>query len=461
MRHTVVVGGGWAGLAAAVQACGAGHAVTVLEASPHWGGRARRVVRPWPADVPNPQGHADWSLDNGQHILIGAYRATLGLMERVGLAPERLLHALPLTLPFPDGRGLVTPGWARHWPARWRVLAAIATARGWRATDKLALLTTLARWQRQRFTAPAQATVADLCDGLPATVIDTLIDPLCVAALNTPLTQASASVFLRVLHDALHSPGHGPWQAADLLLPTRDLGQLLPDAAVHWLAQQGATLATGQRVVSLQRIGPCWQVERHGAAPLQADAVVLACPAPEAARLAESAADPGSAPALRHWSHAARSLRHEAIATVYLHTPHRPKALATTPMLALRSGAGAGPAQFVFDRTALGANDAGGTEGCLLAFVASASQGDRIEVQAAVGQQARTALGIESPTWMHTVIEKRATFACTPGLTRPPTAIAPGLAAAGDYVAGPYPATLEGAVLNGQAAVEWLNTPAA
>ena len=63
-----VVGGGWAGLAAAVRTTEAGHAVTLFEMAAHWGGRAREVA---------VDGRA---LDNGQHILIGAYRRTLALM---------------------------------------------------------------------------------------------------------------------------------------------------------------------------------------------------------------------------------------------------------------------------------------------------------------------------------------------------------------------------------------------
>ncbi|MFN6996374.1 MAG: phytoene dehydrogenase, partial [Aquincola tertiaricarbonis] len=57
------------------------------------------------------------------------------------------------------------------------------------------------------------------------------------------------------------------------------------------------------------------------------------------------------------------------------------------------------------------------------------------------------------PTVLRTLAERRATFLCTPGLDRPPAAVAPGLWAAGDYVEGPYPATLEGAVRAGQAAL--------
>ena len=80
-----------------------------------------------------------------------------------------------------------------------------------------------------------------------------------------------------------------------------------------------------------------------------------------------------------------------------------------------------------------------------------ASQGDRATLQAQVLTQAQAQLGLRLQA-VQTIVEKRATFACTPGLLRPAQQIAPGLLACGDYVAGPYPATLEGAVRSGVAA---------
>jgi hypothetical protein len=105
------------------------------------------------------------------------------------------------------------------------------------------------------------------------------------------------------------------------------------------------------------------------------------------------------------------------------------------------------PAQFVFDRGQLG-----GPQG-LLAFVVSASTGQRDDIQAQVLVQAEQQLGLRLQA-VQTIVEKRATFACTPGLQRPALQIAPGLLACGDYVDGPYPATLEGAVRSAVAAVE-------
>jgi hydroxysqualene dehydroxylase len=87
----------------------------------------------------------------------------------------------------------------------------------------------------------------------------------------------------------------------------------------------------------------------------------------------------------------------------------------------------------------------------VLAFVVSASTGERADLQARVLEQARRQLDLPSLQVIQTVVEKRATFACTPGLLRPTQSIAEGLQAAGDYVQGPYPATLEGAVRSAMA----------
>lgn len=141
---------------------------------------------------------------------------------------------------------------------------------------------------------------------------------------------------------------------------------------------------------------------------------------------------------MRAWATMAQDIRFEAIATVYAWAA---TAALAQPMLALRSDA-SNPAQFVFDRAQLG-----GPPG-LLAFVVSAAQGERRNLQNLVLAQAQSQLGLTLKT-VQTVVDKRATFACTPGLVRPAGWIAPGLLACGDYVVGPYPATLEGAVRSG------------
>jgi hypothetical protein len=182
------------------------------------------------------------------------------------------------------------------------------------------------------------------------------------------------------------------------------------------------------------------------------DSVILATAPVESARLLTGAAAHAPAPlaaALRAWADTASALRFEAITTVYAMAEdepptHRRRPRLPRPMLALRADARQ-PAQFVFDRGQLG--DPAG----LLAFVISASQGEREVLEAAVIAQAQQQLGLKVQP-LQTITEKRATFACTPALQRPPLQIAPGLSACGDYCEGPYPATLEGAVRSGWSA---------
>jgi squalene-associated FAD-dependent desaturase len=413
-----VVGGGWAGLAAAVRAVQAGHAVTLIEMAAQLGGRAREV------------GVQGLALDNGQHILIGAYARTLALMQTVGCDLAAGFDRRPLELRYPDGRGLrMPPGppWLGFGRAVW-------SAQGWKLRDRLALMAAAARWALMGFRCDPALTVDALCAGLPPPVRQLLIDPLCVAALNTTAAEASAAVLLRVLRDALFG-GRG---SADLLLPRRSLGALLPQPAAHWLGSAGAAVRLGTRVQALAAQGPQWLLDGEAF-----DAVILACSAAEAARL--------TAPLAPAWAQQTRALRYEPIVTVYLQCPG---ARLPAPMTALVEGLQA-PAQFAFDHGVLGA-----TPG-LFAFVISGARhwveaGLEATGQAVLAQAQRDfAPGTwpQAPTLLRVMAEKRATFRCTPALKRPPALIAPGLRAAGDYIEGPYPATLEGAVRAGEAAV--------
>lgn len=439
MRHQVaIIGGGWAGLAAAVRATELGLQVSVYEASRHWGGRARRLNLAHPAGDSLP-------LDNGQHILIGAYRQTLAMMRTVGVPLQEVLRPMPLDLRFADGTGLATPRWARRWPAPLDILAAVCQAGGWSWSDRWSFLLAAARWRRLGFVCPAHVSVADLCARLTPRVMEDLIEPLCVAALNTPAREASGQVFLTVLRDALLGQGTPPWRASDLLLPCADLGRLLPDAAVQWLQRHGATMHTGARVRSLVFRGSTWHLTTPDFTH-EADHVIVATGAPEASGLLKPVA---GVPA--HWVARAQAIRHEPIATLYVQGELEGGWPGQQPMLALRSRHAGEPAQYVFHRNRLdGAMWPPERQGVpLLAFVASACRLDRPSLEAAVLAQAREQLGLHQPRLLQTVIEKRATFVCSPGLQRPGRDVAPGLTAAGDYVEGPYPATLEGAVRSG------------
>jgi squalene-associated FAD-dependent desaturase len=424
--RVAVVGAGWAGLAAAVQAVAQGHAVTVFEMAAAPGGRARRAGTD----------EAGLAFDNGQHILIGAYAQCLRLMQLVGVNLDSALLRTPLRLLDAQGRGLALPAGAPV-PA---LLRGLVAARQWPLAERLRLLAAAGTWTLRRFQCPPGWSVARLTASLPARIRHELIDPLCVAALNTPAAAASAQVFLRVLKDALFSaPG-----ASDLLLPRQDLSCLFPEPAAAWLAARGAELRWRSRVQRLLRADDGWLLEGEAFAQ-----VILATPAAEAARLAEP-----HAPA---WAATAGALHYEPIVSVLLASPGT---RLPEPMLALASDARQ-PAQFVFDLGALRLQEpaAQGVLNFVISGAAPWVAAGQDATAAAVLDQARLQLAphlAAAPTLLRSVAEKRATFACTPGLARAAMRIAPGLLAAGDHVHGPYPATLEGAVRSGVDAAQAL-----
>jgi squalene-associated FAD-dependent desaturase len=418
----VVIGAGWAGLAAAIAAHRAGHRVTLLEMAAQAGGRARSL-----------DGHnSALRLDNGQHILIGAYTATLGLMHTIGVDPAQALLRQPLALLDASGQGLRLPAGAAV-PAFVRAVLAL---RSWPWRDRFALLGQATGWMLHGFRCPPEWTVARLAARLPGVVRAELIEPLCVAALNTPADAASAQVFLRVLKDALFA---GPG-ASDLLLPKAPLATLLPEPALTWLVDHGAQVRLGQRVQQVARTAQGWQVDGK-----PCDHVVLACSAAEAARLTGGLQT--------DWSRRAAAFTYEPIVTVYLRCAG---ARLAAPMVALPSDApDREPAQFAFDLGAI----SGPHLADRFAYVVSGaaqwterglrSTEEAVRVQASASLRRPGPAGLQGIEVLQTVAEKRATFRCTPGLQRPPRVIAPGLQAAGDYIEGPYPATLEGAVRSG------------
>ena len=419
MKQLTIVGAGWAGLSAAVAATQAGWQVRLYEGAAQAGGRARSL----------PMHYAGQPLDNGQHVLIGAYRDTLALMRTVGLNPDALLRRLPLDMRFADGQGLCLC----RWPLPVNLLDGVARAQGWSLKDKASLIQASWRWQRAKFSCDATWTVAQLCvdAALSPLVLRQLIEPLCLSALNTPVHEANATVFLRVLQDALLS---GPG-SSDLLVPVVDLGALLPDACVRWLREHGADIRLGQRITpkAFEELTHTTGLTQH---------LLLACPPWEAARL--------SAQIAPDWANACAQLPHAAIATVYLRCNDHGFSGLPRPMLALHSDTQA-PAQFVFDRGALNAQTG------LLAAVVSACTGERDEVSQQVRKQVATQLKLTHLEVIQTVVEKRATLSCTPMLRRPETSVARGIWACGDYIQGPYPSTLEGAVRSGQQVITQLS----
>ncbi|MCL2830960.1 MAG: hydroxysqualene dehydroxylase HpnE [Betaproteobacteria bacterium] len=432
--RVAVIGGGWAGLSAAVELSRSGCPVVIFESARQLGGRARRL------DI-----NGRW-LDNGQHIMIGAYRETLRLLRLLGVIPERYLLRLPLRFfsPSHDSFDLSLP----RLPAPLHLLFGLFGARGLSLPEKTAV-TRFMLWMRAwNYRLPHDCSVAALLHrhGQSEKVIRALWKPLCLSALNTPLAEASAQVFLNVLRDVIG----GTRADSDLLLPRTDLGSLFAEPAAAFVRACGGTIHLSARVdpEMLQRIDRPEQGWRIGTEYF--DHVILAiAPQHLASFLIER-------PGYEELLGAIAGYAYEPIATVWFGYP--PQVRLPVPMLAFPGGAGS-HGQWVFDRGAIADNGSPGLLGCVLSTRGPWQELDNdtlaVELHLELLSLLTPLLGASigpfpPPLWHRVIREQRATFACTPGLKRPGYLLPePGLWLAGDYTYADFPATLEGAVRSG------------
>ncbi|MES2934350.1 MAG: hydroxysqualene dehydroxylase HpnE [Pseudomonadota bacterium] len=435
-KHIAVIGAGWAGCAAAVELSGAGHRVSLLESARTLGGRARAVEL-------NGK-----TLDNGQHILLGAYSETLRLMRAVGIDFDAALLRLPLQMRYPAGSGgmdFIAP----RLPAPLHLLVALLRASGLQRDDKMALarFSTTARWMDWRLNNDCSVSEILARFDQTARLTQLMWRPLCIAALNTPPERASAQVFLNVLRDSLGAKR----AASDMLIPRVDLTALFPQHAAAFIEKAGGDIQCGVTVKAIRAQGAQWQLDINGATESTLfDGVVIATQAPHASALLDGLTDVQKLP----------DFDYEPITTCYLQYASEVR-LEHAFFALIDDAASKQFGQFVFDRGQLDAAHAG-----LLAVVVSAS-GEAIELghealAAAIAQQLATVLQraeLNQPQWSKVITEKRATFACAPALQRPgnSTGLA-GLVIAGDYTASDYPATLESAVRSGVGAAKLLLT---
>jgi squalene-associated FAD-dependent desaturase len=436
-KTAAVIGGGWAGCSAAVELAQAGYKVTLFESSRTLGGRARAVQA------------NGLTLDNGQHILLGAYDDTLRLLRIVGIDPQQALLNLPLQMRYPPaGKGMdfVAP----RLPAPLHLGLALLRAKGLAAADKMALarFSTTARWMGWQL--HDDCSVSELLARFDQTerLVALMWRPLCLAALNTPPERASGQVFLNVLRDSLGARR----AASDMLLPRTDLSALFPAAAAAYIIARGGTVRTGAKVGAVAQADGRWRVDATGNEvdgnwSVYVDAAVLASGAPSSAVLLGKLGKEELATALMAFDY-------EPITTCYLQ--YDAAIALALPFYALRDEPVSGHwGQFVFDRGQLDLDQPG-----LLSVVVSASSAaaelERSSLAAAIASQLALVFErpeLAHPAWTQVITEKRATFACTPGLQRPSVETGlPGLAIAGDYTASDYPATLESAVRSGVAA---------
>ena len=416
-----VIGGGYAGLACAVELVKRGAQVAVFESSRVMGGRARLVEK------------GELRVDNGQHMLLGAYSETLRMLRLVGVRPG-IFDTRPLDLNFPGQLRLR----AARLPAPLHLAVGLLRAEGMNWGERRACLRFIQHLKKHRFRLPAQMTVAELLDraAQPGRLNRYLWQPLCVAALNTPAQEASARVFANVLRDSLASGA----AASEMLLSRVDLSELFPVPAARWIAMNGGQIYVTEPIARIVRDGDQFALEGDPSTSRGFDHVVIATAPYHATDLIDNF------PALSDLQQTLNAFEYEPILTTYLQYDH------SVRLSSAMIGDVEGPAEWFFDRGQFGGNEG------LIAGVVSA-RGPHLalpkhEIELAMHNQLERIVGrqLPKPEEILTIVEKRATFACRPGVKRPGVRTAErGLWLAGDYVDSPYPATIESAVRSGVA----------
>ena len=338
------------------------------------------------------------------------------MMRQVGADPERLLERRPLQVHDHAGFHLALP----PWPAPLNVAWGLLTARGAGWREKLATAWWMEGVKRRRFRLEEDLSVAQWLDaaGQTGALRRHLWEPLCLAALNIPAERASAQIFANVLRDSLGSSRRSD---TDLLLPRTDLSQLFPEPASHWLRDNGATLRFGTRVSSLSA---------------NVDGIVIDGETYDSGIIATA---PQHAKKL--WPALACNFDYEPIVTVYLQFEAKTRLAFPLQKQSGKYG------QWVVDRG----------DGLLACVLSGHGDWEALnDSELATALQAELALS-STATWQKVIRERRATFACRPGIARPDFMTAdPRVILAGDYTWADYPATLEGAVRSGRRAAHTL-----
>lgn len=436
-------------MAAAVALAERGISVTVFESARQLGGRARGVI------------YNDTQLDNGQHLLLGCYRYTLRLIEQVGGNIEKDFLRLPLQLGLHRQFSLKAP----RLPAPFHLLLALLTAQGLTWSERLNATRFMLALRRNNFTLPLPQVGDSRGEGSSDTTVSALLaqlkqdkalvqklwEPLCIAAMNTPIKKASAQIFMNVLRDALSKTRSD----SDILLPRINFTALFPQRAADYVKLKGGhvRLACGVESLRLFEDG----IELTTALGMEKFShVICAAPPGATAKLLRPIA------ALANMVTQIDNLKHQPIYTVYLQypahvtLPHHPQgvrrwvpgssaATLSQPMLGLRQRY----SQWVFDKGQI--SEQHGLFAAVISAEGIHQELPQDELAQKVIVELREEFGItEQPTWHKVIAEKRATFCCSSNLARPSQQTAlPLLLLAGDYTEGDYPATLEGAVMSG------------
>jgi squalene-associated FAD-dependent desaturase len=441
VKAVVVVGGGLAGITAAVALAQGGADVTLLEAKPRLGGATMSFTRD------------DLVIDTGQHVFLRCCTAYRGLLDRLGMGAHAPLQPrFDVTVVSPQRRARLKRG---RVPAPLHMLPALLRYPFLSYPERTRLSRAALGFRRLKLADPA-TDEQRLGDWLAARGQDertrrTLWDLFFISTLNVPGDDGSLALAGKVAQTGLL----GDADAADIGVPALSLGELHGAAAERLLGKLGATVRLNTKVAAIEAKGPnefAVQIGRtaEGEDILSADAVVLAVPHEAAARLIP----PGALPAetVDGWAGLG------AAPIVNVHVIYDRKVMDVPFAAAVDS-----PVQWVFDRTRISGMHARGDDGQYLAISLSAADEYADVPAAALREQFVPALAELFPAAREAMVteffvtrERRATFRQVPGTARlrPQAATdLPGLTLAGSWTDTGWPDTMEGAVRSGLSAV--------
>jgi len=429
-QRIAVIGGGWSGLAAALELSRQGYQVSVFESSPQLGGRARSI---------------EWNgmtLDNGQHLMIGAYQQMLSLLNIMQADISSLFKRIPHRILMIDAQtgqtsfDLQLP----TFPAPLHLLFGVLKIPQLTFIEKMKVVLQFNRLLNTHIENDLTVSSWLASANLPQVYVRNLLEPVCLAALTTHPRQASAKAFQSVLQQTFNAPA----EHTDLLLTTTDLDQVFPDLAEQFILQRGGSIQTRSKVSKLHIENSQVKSITVNQQQLFFDQVILATPPTVSAKLL------GDIEATRKISQQLKGLQFEPITTLYLEFE------APVSLPAVMTGIINGVAEWVFEKSDCGHSH-------VLAVVISA-QGNHLNMsQEAMCKQILSELKQIIPALpdlldSKLIIEKRATFQCHPNVDQHRPGIKTRLSnlnLCGDYVyieennQPGLPSTLEGALRSG------------
>ncbi len=447
IEPVVVIGAGWSGLACAVTLVQQGYKVCLLESAREPGGRARSVHL---KGLLANQAPEHQRVDNGQHIMLGAYHYTQNLFKALGLKEAEILQRLPLELPMLSPENTSIHLKTLPLPAPLHLLFALLTLKGFSLVERFKTLQMALRLSLSRYKLKQDISVLNLLTGHQQTpkIITALWEPLCLATMNTPIHYASGQVFLNVIKDSFSRKRRD----SDLIFFRFDLSHIFCTPAVQFIKRNNSQVQCANKVTELQikkslennSLAHFFVKSNQGS--YQSQVVVLATPAHITDKLLHTSANQACYEKQSFLKPQNASLKYcyEPICTIYMQYPTHirlPKR-----MIGLFNTTG----QWAIDRSL---NKQPGLIAVVISGPGKHTTMSHSQLADTIHKElALVIANLPALLEYRIITEKRATLSCRVNIERQrPTnnTLIPGLYLAGDYTDTGYPSTLEGAIKSG------------